>query len=102
MIFYVIMWLLEIIIIIIIIFLNQYLYFSRRWNEINEWMNNINSQLQNRFVNMERQCWTNTLYFRREFIEIVGIPTSAPDNELEVTFCKNVDKVGVNDRDIES
>ena len=37
-------------------------------------------------------------------MEIVGIPTLIPDNELEKTFCKIVDKVGVksNDRDIES
>ena len=37
-------------------------------------------------------------------MEIVGIPTSVPDKELEETFCKIVDKVGVeiNDRHIES
>ena len=35
-------------------------------------------------------------------MEIVGIPISVPDNELEETFCKIVDKVGVtiDDRDI--
>ena len=37
-------------------------------------------------------------------MEILGIPTSVPDNELEETFCKIVDKVGVkiDDRDIVS
>ena len=39
MIFYVTMWLLEIIIAFFTFFLNQYLYFSWRWNEINERMN---------------------------------------------------------------
>ena len=65
---------------------------------------NVNSQLRNRFVNMERQCWANAQYSRRECVEIVGIPTSVPDNELEETFCKIVDKVGVkiDDGDIES
>ena len=65
---------------------------------------NVNSQLRNRFVNMERQCWANAQYSRRECVEIVGIPTTVPDNELEETFCKIVDKVGVkiDDRDIES
>ena len=65
---------------------------------------NVNSQLRNLFVNMERQCWTNTQYSRRECVGIVGIPTSVPDNELEETFCNIVNKVGVkiNDRDIES
>ena len=63
---------------------------------------NVNSQLHNRFVNMERQCWANAQYSRRECVEIVGIPTTVPDNELEETFCKIVDKVGVtiDDRDI--
>ena len=65
---------------------------------------NVNSQLHNRFVNMERQCWANAQYSRRECVEIVGIPTSVLDNELEETFCKIVDKVGVkiDDRDIVS
>ena len=37
-------------------------------------------------------------------MEIVGIPTSVADNELEETFCKIVDKVEVkiDDRDIVS
>ena len=63
---------------------------------------NVNSQLHNRFVNMERQCWANAQYSRSECVEIVGIPTSVPDNELEETFCKFVNKVGVkiDDRDI--
>ena len=53
---------------------------------------------------MERQCWANAQYSRRECVEIVGTPTSIPDNELEETFCKIVGKVGVkiSDRDIES
>ena len=64
---------------------------------------NLNSQLHNRFVNMERQCWANAQYSRRECVEIVGITTSVPDNELEETFCKIADKVEVkiDDRDIE-
>ena len=63
---------------------------------------NVNSQLQKRFINMERQCWTNVQYSRRECVEIIGTPTSV--QELEETFCKIVDKVGVkiNFRDIES
>ena len=64
----------------------------------------VNSQLHNRFVIMERQCWASAQYSRRKYAGIVGLPTSVPDNELEETFCKFVDKVGVeiNDRDIES
>ena len=64
----------------------------------------VNNQVHNRFMNMERQCRKNAQYSRRECVEIMGIPISVPDNELEKTFCKIVDKVGVkiNDRDIES
>ena len=42
--------------------------------------------------------------FSCECVEIVGIPTSVPDIELEKTFCKIADKVGVKiiDKDIES
>ena len=65
---------------------------------------NVNRQLQNRFVNMDRQYWANAQYIQRECVEIVGIPSSVLDNELEETFCKIVNKVGVkiDDRDIES
>ena len=33
---------------------------------------------------MERQCWSNAQYSRRECIEVVGIPGSVNNNELEV------------------
>ena len=32
---------------------------------------------------MERQCWANTQYFRRECLEVVGIADSVQNNELE-------------------
>ena len=64
----------------------------------------VHSQLHNRFGNIVRQCCANAKYSTRECVEIVGIPTSVPDNELEETLCKFVNNVGVkiNDRDIES
>ena len=65
---------------------------------------NVNSQLHYRFANIQRQCWANAQHFRSECVEIVGIPTSVPDKELEETFCKIVDRVGakIDDSDIES
>ena len=65
---------------------------------------NVNNQLHNHFVNMDRQFCINTQYSRRECVEILGIPTSVPANELEETFCKIVDKIEfkINYRDIES
>ena len=64
----------------------------------------VNSQLHNRFVNMERKYMANAYYSWGEYAEIVGIPTSVLDKQLEETFCNIVNKVGVkiNDRDIES
>ena len=32
---------------------------------------------------MERQCWANAQYSRRECLEVVGIPDSVQNNELE-------------------
>ena len=49
---------------------------------------NVNSQLHNRFANMERQCQANSQYFWREYVEIVGIPTLVLDNELKKSFGK--------------
>ena len=65
---------------------------------------NVNNQLHNHFVNMDRQFCINAQYSRRECVEILGIPTSVPANELEEAFCKIVDKIEfkINDRDIES
>ena len=39
---------------------------------------NVNSQLQNSFVNIERQSQANAPYSRRECMEIVDIPTLVP------------------------
>ena len=41
-----------------------------------------NSLLSKRLVHMERQCWANAQYSRRECLELVGIPDSGQNNEL--------------------
>ena len=43
----------------------------------------INNLLSQRVVDLERQCWANAQYSRRECLEIVGIPRSVDDNSLE-------------------
>ena len=35
----------------------------------------VNSLLLNKLFNMERQCWANALYSRRECLDIIGIPS---------------------------
>ena len=36
----------------------------------------VNSLLSNRLTNMERQCWANAQYSRRECLDVVGIPSA--------------------------
>ena len=40
-----------------------------------------NSLLWTRLIDMERQCWANAQYSRRECLEVVGIPDSVQNNE---------------------
>ena len=49
---------------------------------------NISELLSDRFVNMERQCWANAQYSRRECVEVAGIPQSVPASDLKKTFSK--------------
>ena len=44
---------------------------------------NISNLLSQRVVDLERQCWANAQYLRRECPEVVGIPCSVDDNILE-------------------
>ena len=43
---------------------------------------NFNHLLSKRLVDMERQCWANAQYSRRECLELVGIPKSFKDDVL--------------------
>ena len=43
---------------------------------------------------MERQCWANTQYFRRECLEVVGIADSVQNNELEGKVLTIFKKIG--------
>ena len=45
---------------------------------------------------MERQCWANAQYSRRECVEAVGIPSSFCQNQLEDSVCKVFEKVNCN------
>ena len=56
---------------------------------------NISELLSDRLVNMERQCWANSQYSRLECVEVAGIPQSVPASDLENTFSKILEKVGM-------
>ena len=53
-----------------------------------------NSLLSKRKVDMERQCWANAQYSRREYFEVVGIPDSVNNNELEDKALTYFQKIG--------
>ena len=41
------------------------------------------NSLNERLIALERQCWANAQYSRRECLEITGIPSSVSDKDLE-------------------
>ena len=57
---------------------------------------NISELLSDRLVNMERPRWDNNAqYSRRECTEVTGIPQSVPASDLEISFSKILEKVGM-------
>ena len=48
---------------------------------------NVNNTLSKQMSSIERQCWKNAQYSRRECVEVVGLPSSTEDKELEPTVC---------------
>ena len=46
----------------------------------------MNTLLSERLQTIEKQCWANAQYSRRECLEISGIPLSVSDNDLEDVF----------------
>ena len=54
---------------------------------------NTNSLLLKRVVDLERECWANAQYSRRECLELVGIPASVSHDTLENTVLNIFDKM---------
>ena len=83
-------------------------------NEINNHLNkleadvaatkNVNSRSADHLVETEKQCWANAQYSRREYLEVVGIPTSVKDDALEDKFLNVFREIGVEigQRDIQA
>ena len=55
---------------------------------------NTNSLLLKRVVELERECWENAQYSRRECLELVGIPASVSHDTLENTVLNIFDEMG--------
>ena len=65
---------------------------------------NVNSKPMERVVQTERQCKENVQNSRRDTIEIIGVPLSIRDQELEDKV-RNIFReiaVNINERDIQS
>ena len=55
----------------------------------------VNNLLMKKSVDIERQCWANAQYSRRECLEIAGIPTSIPQQSFEEKVCQLFEAIGV-------
>ena len=55
----------------------------------------MNSELCVKMKFLERQCWANEQYSRRECLEIFGIPESVTDNDLEGKVLILLEKIDV-------
>ena len=53
----------------------------------------LNTELTKRIVTLERQCWANTQYSRKECLEVVGIPRQVDHNQLETKVISIFEKV---------
>ena len=56
----------------------------------------VNSLLSCRLINMERQCWANAQYSRRECLDIAGIPREVEPDVLEEKVVNIFEKLGYN------
>ena len=66
--------------------LDQVRQLNQKFNQLESEIsivNQANSLLSKRLVDMERQCWANTQYSKKKCLEEVGIPDSVQNNELE-------------------
>ena len=64
----------------------------------------VSSLLTDQMNNVERQCWANAQYSRRECLEVVGIPSPVKIKDLEGKVCSVFNRTGVavNPDDIEA
>ena len=56
----------------------------------------VNNILCKQIVSVKRQCWKNAQYSQREFVEVVGLPSSIADDQLENTVCRVLQHIGAN------
>ena len=65
---------------------------------------NVNSKLMERVLQPKRQYWANAQYSRRETVEVIGIPLSIRDQDLEGKVRNIFEEIGANtdERDMQA
>ena len=56
----------------------------------------VNIELTKRIMTLERQCWANAQFSRKECVEVASIPRQAEDKHLEAKMLSFFQKVGSN------
>ena len=56
----------------------------------------VNDALVKQLSSVERQCWKNAQYSRRECVEVVGIPSLVEHDQFEPTVCRIMHHIGEN------
>ena len=54
----------------------------------------VTTLLNKRVIDMERQCWANAQYSRRECLKVAGIPRDVSNENLESKVLEVFSKVG--------
>ena len=56
----------------------------------------VNESLRNQILRLERQCWSNAQYSKRETLEISGVPENIDNDELEGKVLTVLSKLDIN------
>ena len=72
-------------------------------NKFNTFLKKVNTLFHKTVIDMERQCWKNSQYSKRECFEVVGIPRDVSSENLESKVLEVFSKVDceILSRDIE-
>ena len=50
----------------------------------------VNTKLRDRIISLEHQCWSNSQYFRRECLEITGLPNNINNDPANILLDEDV------------
>ena len=52
----------------------------------------VNNNLLKQLENTERQCWANAQYWRRECVEVIGIPKNTPYVKFSIVLVLTLER----------